>query len=79
MPESYFDRATEDRLAELMGSATGADAMPAFTETVTRALPLEAWHSHTVRLFGNWLTLVAAEKTRRGLQRPTPARRKVRA
>jgi homoserine O-succinyltransferase len=79
VPENYFDRATEDRLAELAAGATGQGAMPAFTETVTRALPLESWHGHTLRLFGNWLTLVAAEKTRRGLARPAAARRKVRA
>jgi homoserine O-succinyltransferase len=79
IPGNYFDRATEDRIAELAARATDERAMSAFTETVTGALPLESWHGHTLRLFGNWLTLVAAEKTRRGLSRPAADRRKVRA
>lgn len=79
VPENYFDRATEDRLAELAAGATDARALPGYVDTVTRALPLQSWSVHTVRLFGNWLTLVAADKTRRNLARPSPARRRVRA
>jgi homoserine O-succinyltransferase len=59
VPENYFDRATENRLAE-----AGADLARA-GEIVSQALPLQSWRLHTGRLFTNWLTLVAAAKSRR--------------
>ena len=59
VPENYFDRATENRLAE-----AGADLARA-GEIVSQALPLQSWRLHTGRLFANWLTLVAAAKSRR--------------
>ena len=34
------------------------------------ALPRQIWRANTVRLFGNWLTLVAAAKARRAARAP---------
>jgi homoserine O-succinyltransferase len=65
MPENYFDRATEDTLHELAGHAVDPSILPRYAEVVKSAIPLYTWHNATVRLFANWLTLVAVEKTRR--------------
>jgi hypothetical protein len=39
-------------------------------------LPRQVWRSGTVRLFGNWLTLVAAAKARREASRGVHTRRR---
>jgi hypothetical protein len=39
-------------------------------------LPLQSWHGHTVKLFGNWLAMIAAEKMRRLVQSQMPQRNK---
>ena len=70
LPENYFDRATEDRLAR-----TGDD-LPAYRNVVTNALPRQVWRPHAVRLFGNWLMLVAAAKARRVATRGVSTRRR---
>ena len=72
MPEHYFDRATEDRLAGI-----GDDAgLAPYQQLVLNALPRQVWHPHTVRLIGNWLTLVAAAKARRAASRSVHTRRR---
>jgi len=78
MPENYFDRATEERLHDLAGHAVDAGILPRYAEIVTGALPLHSWQGTTVRLFANWLTLVAAEKTRRAVL-SRPSRKRARA
>lgn len=69
VPENYFDRATEDLLAEI-GAQDGA------VQAVAGALPLQSWKLHTVRLFSNWLTLVAAAKARRMASRVVHTRKR---
>jgi homoserine O-succinyltransferase len=70
LPEHYFDRATEYRLAQI-------DRDPvAYRAVVTDALPCQVWHSHAARLFGNWLMLVAAAKARRMATKSVPTRRR---
>ena len=70
IPENYFDRATEDRLAEAGGD------LPRAGEIVAGALTLQSWRLHTGRLFANWLTLVAAAKARRATSRTVHTRRR---
>jgi len=75
VPENYFDRATENAIAGLDAQAVGDPAL--YNSVVLGALPLQSWRGHTLKLFGNWLALIAAEKLRR---RALPAqRRKLRA
>ena len=69
VPENYFDRATEDQLAEI-------GAQDQAREIVADALTLQSWRLHTVRLFGNWLTLVAAAKARRMASRMVHTRKR---
>jgi homoserine trans-succinylase len=75
MPENYFDRATEEMLHDLAGDALDAAALPRYAEIVAGALPLHSWQGASVRLFANWLTLVAAEKARRAVLSKTPRKR----
>jgi homoserine O-succinyltransferase len=77
VPENYFDRATENALAELDAKASGPDDLARYTSVVLGALPLQSWRGHTLKLFGNWLALIAAEKLRRRAQ--PPVRKKLRA
>jgi homoserine O-succinyltransferase len=72
MPEHYFDRATEDRLAAVTREA----GLASYQRLVLNALPRQVWHPHTVRLIGNWLTLVAAAKARRTASKAVPVRRR---
>lgn len=74
VPENYFDRATEDQLAEL-GTPDDA-ALARASEIVAGAVTLQSWKLHTVRLFGNWLTLVAAAKARRMASRLVHTRKR---
>jgi homoserine O-succinyltransferase len=67
VPEHYFDRVTEDRLAEL--DSTAPDNLAQYTDVVTGAVPLVSWRGHTVRLFANWLAGIAGEKIRRSAGR----------
>jgi homoserine O-succinyltransferase len=60
MPQQYFDRATEHRLADIAGESD----LARYEDIVMGALPRQVWRANTVRLFGNWLTLVAAGKVR---------------
>jgi homoserine O-succinyltransferase len=71
LPENYFDRATEDRL----GALTSTDIAD-HAAIINTAMPLQAWRSGTVRLFANWLTLVAAAKARRLSSRAVHTRRR---
>jgi homoserine O-succinyltransferase len=74
IPENYFDRATEDRLSEIR---TGSEADLARCQgIVAGALPRQTWRANTVRLFANWLTLVAAAKARRANSRAVQTRRR---
>lgn len=74
VPENYFDRATEGRLEELW---SGEERDPErFSEIVSAALPLQTWRANTVRLFANWLTLVAAAKARKVASRTIHTRRR---
>ena len=77
LPENYFDRATEARLAELELQAP--DSLARHTELVTGAMPLSDWRGQTVRLFANWLAGIAAEKIRRSASRPSAGRSRKRA
>ena len=72
VPENYFDRATEGQLADM----TDETDLALFNEIVTGALPRQMWRSNTVKLFGNWLTLVAAAKARRASSRTVHTRRR---
>jgi homoserine O-succinyltransferase len=74
IPENYFDRATEARLLEAEGRADSDLAL--YTEIVTDALPLKAWRANTVKLFANWLTLIAATKARKLASRMVHTRRR---
>ena len=77
LPQNYFDRATEIALAALDAQANGPDDLAAYSAVIGGALPLQSWRTHTIRLFGNWLNLIATEKMRRAVH--PPARRKLRA
>jgi len=70
LPEHYFDRATQTRLAQLAGD------LPAYRSVLTSAMPCQAWHSHAARLFGNWLMLVGATKSRRLANKAVSTRRR---
>ena len=72
LPENYFDRATEDILANIAGETD----LARYNEIIAGALPRQLWRSNTVRLFGNWLTLVAATKARRASSRTVHTRRR---
>lgn len=72
LPENYFDRATEDQLAAMGGETDIAR----FNDIITGALPRQMWRSNTIKLFGNWLTLVAAAKARRASSRTVHTRRR---
>jgi homoserine O-succinyltransferase len=74
IPENYFDRATEDRLSEI-GAGSEAD-LARCQGIVAGALPRQTWRANTVKLFGNWLTLVAAAKARRASSRTVHTRRR---
>jgi homoserine O-succinyltransferase len=74
IPENYFDRATEDRLFDVRPQ-NEAD-LARCHEIVTTALPRQSWRENTIRLFGNWLTLVAAAKARRVASRTVHTRRR---
>jgi homoserine O-succinyltransferase len=74
IPENYFDRATEGQLDELRSE--GATDIKRYSDIVTDALPLQAWRANTVRLFANWLTLVAATKARKAVSRTVHTRRR---
>jgi homoserine O-succinyltransferase len=76
LPEQYFDRATEDRLAEIAGESGGEANLARYQDIVVGALPRQVWRSNTVRLFGNWLTQVAAVKARRETSRGAHTRRR---
>jgi homoserine O-succinyltransferase/O-acetyltransferase len=65
IPEYYFDRATENALAALEADSRGPDDLARYSGIISGALPLQSWRVHTIKLFGNWLALVAAEKLRR--------------
>jgi homoserine O-succinyltransferase len=72
IPEHYFDRATEDRLAALDSSPD----LAAYQEVVQGALPRQLWRPGTVRLIGNWLMLVAAAKARHATSKTVHTRRR---
>ena len=74
VPENYFDRATEGLLAELKGQEESELAR--YSEVVDGALPVQAWRKNAVRLFANWLTLVAAAKARKVASPAVPTRRR---
>ena len=74
IPENYFDRATEGQLQDLTEDKPSDLART--SEIVTAALPLKTWHANTVRLFANWLTLVAAAKARKLASRNIHTRRR---
>lgn len=72
VPEHYFDRATENRLAAI---GTKAD-LRHYQEVVLGALPRQLWRTSAVRLIGNWLLLVAAAKARRATSKTVHTRRR---
>jgi homoserine O-succinyltransferase len=76
MPENYFDRATENTLHELAGHAIDPAIVPRYRAVVSGAVPLHSWRGAAVRLFANWLTLVAAAKARRAASRSVHTRRR---
>jgi hypothetical protein len=43
---------------------------------VAGALPRQTWRANTVRLFANWLTLVASAKARKATSRTVHTRRR---
>ena len=72
VPAHYFDRATENRLAEIADESD----LSLYQAVVLGALPRQAWRTNTVRLIGNWLMLVAAAKSRRTASKAVPTRRR---
>jgi homoserine O-succinyltransferase len=72
IPEHYFDRATENRLAEIGMKAD----IGRYQEVVLGALPRQLWRNSAVRLLGNWLLLVAAAKARRATSKTVHTRRR---
>jgi len=74
IPENYFDRATEDRLSEI-GAGSEVD-LARCQGIVAGALPRQTWRANTVRLFANWLTLVASAKARKANSRTVQTRRR---
>jgi homoserine O-succinyltransferase len=74
LPENYFDRATESRLAEI--GAEGEVGLARAREIIANALPRQTWRPNTIRLFGYWLTLIAASKARRTASRAVHTRRR---
>ena len=74
VPVHYFDRATEDRLAEI-GGRRESD-LSRYQAVVLGALPRQLWRGNTVRLIGNWLMLVAAAKARRVVSKTVHTRRR---
>jgi homoserine O-succinyltransferase len=74
IPENYFDRATEDRFATI--EAAGSASLQRYQNVMLGALPRQIWRPNTVRLMGNWLTLVAAAKARRTASKAVPTRRR---
>jgi len=73
IPENYFDRVTENTLETL--SARQAP-IGDYNDVVMAAVPLQSWRSHTLRLFANWITGIAADKPRRRTSRPAAAQHK---
>jgi homoserine O-succinyltransferase/O-acetyltransferase len=72
IPENYFDRVTENALQAL----AGRDAQIAeYSDVVANAVPLQSWRNYTLRLFANWISSIAAEKSRRRASRPASIRR----
>jgi homoserine O-succinyltransferase len=65
IPENYFDRATENTLFALDAESSGPEHLPQYDGVISGALPLQSWRAHTVKLFSNWLGLIAGEKLRR--------------
>jgi homoserine O-succinyltransferase len=74
IPQHYFDRATEDRLQAM--PIQSLDDLSRYSEVVAAALPRQSWGANTVKLFANWLTLVAATKMRRAASRSMHVRRR---
>jgi len=72
IPEHYFDRATENLLAEIGAKAD----LARYQDVVLNALPRQLWRSSAVRLIGNWLQLVAAAKARRATSKTVHTRRR---
>jgi len=72
IPEHYFDRATENRLAEIGAKAD----IRRYQDVVLSALPRQIWRNSAVRLIGNWLLLVAAAKARRATSKTVHTRRR---
>ena len=77
IPQNYFDAASEAALRELSEGADARD-LARFQDIVTAAAPRFPWRGHTLRLFSNWLALVAAEKSRR-VSRHAPSRSRLSA
>jgi homoserine O-succinyltransferase/O-acetyltransferase len=76
MPENYFDRATEDTLFDLSAHAVDAAILPRYRDIVGGALKLPSWRDGAVRFYANWLSHIAAEKTRRTVIPITAGRRR---
>jgi homoserine O-succinyltransferase len=72
VPANYFDRATENRLADIADESD----LSLYQAVVLGALPRQIWRANTVRLIGNWLMLVAAAKSRRVASKAVPTRRR---
>jgi homoserine O-succinyltransferase len=72
VPAHYFDRATENRLADIADESD----LSLYQAVVLGALPRQIWRANTVRLIGNWLMLVAAAKSRRVATKAVPMRRR---
>ena len=65
LPENYFDPATERVLSELRLGVRDPAQLDGYATIVGRALSRFDWRGDTVKLFGNWLSLVASEKAHR--------------
>ncbi len=68
LPVDYFDAATLAALSDMRPGVRNPALLPRFTEIVSGATPAKNWRDDAVTLFGNWLTLIAAEKARRRVQ-----------
>jgi homoserine O-succinyltransferase len=68
MPENYFDAAAAAALSEMRLGVRNPSLLPRFTEIVNASVPAQGWRDDAVKLFANWLTLVASEKARRRVE-----------
>jgi len=74
VPEHYFDRLTENRLAELTGRQLRD--FSAYQKLVQGAVPFAGWRPHAVKQCAAWLAAIALKKQAKSLSLAQRQRRK---